>query len=75
MEKNQSLEAEPKRMTMFRRKQEGTKRLAKINGVEIEIRIVLTSRPRYENYVKKGGSSTVRYYRHEMKSLGKAVTL
>lgn len=40
MEKNQSLEAERKRMAMFRRKQEGTKRWAKINGVEIEIRLV-----------------------------------
>lgn len=69
------MEAERKRMAMFRRKQEGTKRLAKINGVEIKIRLVLTSRPRYVNCVKKGGSSTVRYYRHEMKSLGKAVTL
>ena len=42
---------------------------------EIEIKIVLTSWPRCVNYVKKGGSSTLRYCRREFKCLKQAVTL
>lgn len=39
------------------------------------MRIAFTSRPRYVNCVKKDGSSTVRYYRSEIKCLRKTAAL
>lgn len=58
-------------MAIFRQKQEWTKRWAKRNSMEVEMRIAFTSRPSYVNCVKKDGSSTVRYYRSEIKCLRK----
>lgn len=58
VKKTQSLQAECRKMIVFRGQQEGTKRFAKTNSIKGEIRVELPSRPRVKT-VKKTRSPTV----------------